>query len=210
MGSRSSILPFALTSRNERLPKSRLQKAQTDLREHANTLEENVASRTAALQETIGELEAFSYSVSHDMRAPLRAMQSFSKILATEFADQIPPKGKEYLRRITAGAARMDALIQDVLTYSKVARTDLPLQAVDLGRLVRETVENYPSFQPPAATIELAGDFPFVLAIPAVLTQCVGNLLGNAIKLCPGCHAEGSNLGRVDGQRRASTALLAR
>ena len=159
-----------------------LQTAQSELQNHATKLEQTVSDRTAALQETIGELEAFSYSVSHDMRAPLRAMQSFSKILAEDCGEQVGPKGKEYIRRINAGAARMDSLIQDVLTYSRVARTDLPLQPIRTGELLRDILDSYPSFQPPAARIELEGEFPTVLAIPAVLTQCVSNLLGNGVK----------------------------
>jgi PAS domain S-box-containing protein len=164
-----------------------LQKAQGELQDHADSLEETVEARTAALRETIGELEAFSYSVSHDMRAPLRAMQSFSKILAEDCADQVSPKGREYIRRISTAAARMDSLIQDVLTYSRVSRSDLPLQTVDVGVMLREILETYPAFQPPASNIELKGEFPNVQAIPAVLTQCISNLLGNALKfVAPG------------------------
>ena len=168
-----------------------LQEAQNDLQLHAATLEQTVEKRTAALRETIGELEAFSYSVSHDMRAPLRAMQSFAAILGEECAGQVSPMGMEYIRRISSAAARMDALIQDVLTYSRVARTELPLQSVALGDLLRDIIETYPAFQSPAARIELSGPFPEVLAIPAVLTQCVSNLLGNAVKfVAPGVVAE--------------------
>jgi signal transduction histidine kinase len=168
-----------------------LQTAQRELQDHASTLEETVEARTAALRETIGELESFSYSVSHDMRAPLRAMQSFSKILSEEFADAIAPEGHDYIRRITSAAARMDSLIQDVLTYSRVSRTDLPLQPLDVGELLRGIVETYPTFQPPAANVRVEGDFPWVLGIPAVLTQCISNLLGNAVKfVAPGVTPE--------------------
>jgi signal transduction histidine kinase len=76
----------------------------------------------------------------------------------------------------------MDSLIQDVLTYSRVARTDLPLESVDLGKLLREILETYPTYQAPAANVEVLGQFPPVLSIPAVLTQCITNLLGNAVK----------------------------
>jgi signal transduction histidine kinase len=116
------------------------------------------------------------------MRAPLRAMQSFSRIMAEDFGEQIPPRGKDYLRRISTAAARMDSLIQDVLTYSRVARTELPLQSVELGPLLRDIVDTYPMFQSPSAKIDIEGEFPTVYAIPAVLTQCISNLLGNAVK----------------------------
>lgn len=159
-----------------------LQSAQNELQDHAATLEQTVEARTAALRETIGELEAFSYSVSHDMRAPLRAMQSFAKILEEDCGEQLDATGKEYTSRISSAAARMDGLIQDVLTYSRVSRSDLPMQAVDTGTLLREILQTYPSFQLPTANVEMQGEFPMVSAIPAVLTQCISNLLGNAIK----------------------------
>lgn len=162
-----------------------LQAAQSDLQQHARVLEKTVNDRTASLRETIGELEAFSYSVSHDMRAPLRAMQSFAKILAEDCGPQISSKGKDYIKRISSAAARMDSLIQDVLTYSRVARTDLPLQVVDMGALLREILDTYPTFQEPTAKVELQGEFPNILAIPAVLTQCISNLIGNAVKFVP-------------------------
>jgi PAS domain S-box-containing protein len=161
-----------------KLAEEALRGAKENLQKHASTLEH----RSSALRETIGELEAFSYSVSHDMRAPLRAMQSFSKILSQECSAEVGPKGKEYIRRINEGAARMDALIQDVLTYSRVARTDLPLQPVDVSKLLRDIIETYPLFQRPSAEIDLVGPLPAPCGIPAVLTQCISNLLGNAIK----------------------------
>jgi PAS domain S-box-containing protein len=164
-----------------------LQKAQDELQTHATTLEETVAERTAALRETIGELEAFSYSVSHDMRAPLRAMQGYAKIVLEDCGDKIDPMDKEYLKRISSAAARMDSLIQDVLTYSRVNRTDLPLGPVSLDQLLREILTTYPMFQRPHAEIEIVGDLPAVMGIPAVLTQCISNLIGNAVKfVAPG------------------------
>jgi PAS domain S-box-containing protein len=170
-----------------KLAEEALQRAQAELKEHAATLEQTVENRTAALRETIGELEAFSYSISHDMRAPLRAMQSFSKILAEDCAEELPPIGKEHIRRISSAAERLDGLIQDVLTYSRIARIDLPLKPVDLGTLLQDILETYPTLQPPVARIELVGQFPKVNVIPAVLTQCVSNLLGNAVKfVAPG------------------------
>jgi len=76
-----------------------LRETQAQLAEHAQRLEERVLERTARLQETISELESFSYSISHDMRAPLRAMQSFAQILAEDCGDRIGPEGKDCIRR---------------------------------------------------------------------------------------------------------------
>jgi light-regulated signal transduction histidine kinase (bacteriophytochrome) len=78
-------------------------------------LEQRIADRTAALKETVGELEAFSYSVSHDMRAPLRAMQGFAEKLREEYSGKtLDAEGEEYLSRISRAAVRLDSLIQDV------------------------------------------------------------------------------------------------
>jgi PAS domain S-box-containing protein len=149
-------------------------------------LERTVNERTARLQETIGDLEAFSYSIAHDMRAPLRAMQGFATILS-EDSKQLGVEARECIRRIISAADRMDKLIQDVLDYSRVVRADLPLKAVDVERLLRGIVESYPQFQLPHGEIVIEGIFPRVLANEAALTQCISNLLSNPIKfVAPG------------------------
>jgi PAS domain S-box-containing protein len=159
-----------------------LRDAQERLSRQAEELEKQVNERTASLRQTLGELEAFSYSISHDLRAPLRAMQSFSVILGDECGAQIGPAGKEYLARIKGAAERMDRLIHDVLNYSRVARGELPLTRVEIEKLLREILELYPNLRAPATEIELKGDSPAVLTNEAVLAQCISNLLGNAVK----------------------------
>jgi signal transduction histidine kinase len=174
-----------ITSRKE--TELALAAAQEELRQHAAKLEHVVAERTAKLRETIGELEAFSYSIAHDMRAPLRAMQGFSQLLNEECGECVPESGKDYLRRITTSAKRMDRLIQDVLNYSRVARTEISGTAVDLDRLLGGILESYPQFQPPKVVIEVQHPLPTVLGSEASLTQVFSNLLGNAAKfVAPG------------------------
>ena len=164
-----------------------LRETQAQLAEHAQRLEERVQERTARLQETISELESFSYSISHDMRAPLRAMQSFAQILAEECGDRIGPEGKDYIRRIIGASDRMDRLIQDVLTYSRVTRTEVDLQPVDVEGLLDGIHETYPQFQPPQARIEIRRPIARAVGNEASLTQCLANLIGNAIKfVAPG------------------------
>ena len=158
-----------------------LHDAHAQLANRALNLEKLVGERTAKLRETISELESFSYSITHDMRAPLRAMQSFAAMLAEE-CSQLSAQGHDYTRRIVASAGRMDQLITDVLNYSRVAHADLPLKTVDTARLLREILESYPSFQPPQAVISLEEKLPPVLGNEAALTQCISNLLGNAVK----------------------------
>jgi PAS domain S-box-containing protein len=163
----------------------------TDRKQNSEVLEQTVTERTARLKETLAELESFSYSISHDMRAPLRSMQGFAAILMEECADEISPEAKACLDRITAAAERMDRLIQDVLTFSRVARADFVTERVDLHRLVNGIMESYPNLHSPKATITVEGKLPTVLGNTAGLTQCLSNLLGNAVKfVAPGVSPE--------------------
>lgn len=162
-----------------------LEAARHRLEEHARGLEASVAERTARLQETISELETFSYSISHDLRAPLRAMQSFASILATECGDTVGAEGREYIRRIVGASERMDRLIQDVLVYSRIARNEIPVERIELGPFVAGILESYPQFSAANATFEVVEPLAVVLANPAALTQCISNLAGNAIKFVP-------------------------
>jgi PAS domain S-box-containing protein len=159
-----------------------LREAQEKLSRHAEELERQVNERTTALRQTVGELESFSYSISHDLRAPLRAMQSFALILSEECGSEISPQAKDYIRRITNAAERMDRLIRDVLTYSRVARGEIQLVSIPLEPLLHEIIESYPELRAKSADIQLKGPFPAVLAHEAILSQCISNLLGNAIK----------------------------
>jgi signal transduction histidine kinase len=154
----------------------------TELKEVQAGLEGLVAERTARLQETVGELEYFSYTITHDMRAPLRAMQGFGGLLLQECTDCMHPQRRDFIRRIAQSAERMDSLITDALNYSKVVRQQLEVEPLDAGALLRGMIESYPQFQPPKAEVEIAGSIPLVLGNQAGLTQCFSNLLGNAVK----------------------------
>ncbi len=156
-----------------------------DQKQAKEKLEATVVERTAKLQETVSELESFSYSISHDMRAPLRAMQSFAQILEEDYRGEVGDRGREYIRRIVTAADRMDRLIQDVLTYSRVAPTEIPLENVDLPALINGILEGYPQFQSPKAEITVAFPLPRVRGNVAALTQCLSNLVGNAVKFVP-------------------------
>ncbi len=154
----------------------------TERKEFQAELERLVAERTAKLQELVGELEHFSYTITHDMRAPLRAMQGFASMMTETCAECQEQQPKDFLRRIGTAAGRMDALIMDALNYSRTVRQELPLEPVDAGRLLRGMLDTYPELQPSKAQIEIAGDIPLVMGNEAGLTQCFSNLLGNAVK----------------------------
>ncbi len=142
-------------------------------------------ARTSELKETVQELERYSYSISHDMRAPLRAMKGYSDVLLEEAADKLPEEHRAFLHKISSAAQRLDRLIEDVLSYSLLSRSKFKLKAVDADALIREIIEQYPNFQPPAVDVRVEGRLPVVWANEATLTQCISNLIGNAIKFIP-------------------------
>ena len=156
--------------------------AKNEISRHATLLERVVAERTAELRETVGELEGFSYSVSHDMRAPLRAMQSFAQLLVDEYGTGLDEQGVNYLQQIMRSAVRLDRLIQDVLSYTRILNAKPPLARVDLDRLVRDLVETFPNGQPIKPEIRIRGSLPHVTGNEALLAQCVSNLLSNGAK----------------------------
>src|SRR6185436_17728091 len=151
--------------------------AKNQIGRHALELEREVTERTSELRNTIGELEGFSYSVSHDMRAPLRAMQGFAQYLVEEYAGKLDEKGVNYLRQIMRSAVRLDRLIQDVLSYTRILHGGAPLQPVNLDRLIRDIVETFPNGQPLKPDIQIKGTVPGVIGNEALLGQCVTNLV---------------------------------
>jgi PAS domain S-box-containing protein len=154
-------------------------------------LEATVADRTAQLKATIEELESFSYSVSHDLRGPLRVMQSFAEALEEDCRDDISATGRDYVRRIVAAAERMDCVIQDVLVYSRMTRGELPLEPVALDGFVSNLLDGYPGFRGADADIRVEGPLPVVVGNQAALTQALANLIGNALKfVAPGVRAQ--------------------
>jgi len=161
----------------------------TDAKLQSEYLERKVAERTARLNESVIELESLSYTIVHDMRAPLRCMQNFSRLIVEECGEQLNATAKEYLRRVINGAQRMDRLIINVLSYSRLARGEVSLVEVDFDHVLRGIIESYPPFQAPNASIYIQGPLPPVLGNEALLTQCIANLLGNAVKfVAPDVH----------------------
>jgi PAS domain S-box-containing protein len=157
-----------------------LRHAKAMLANHAAEQELLVAERTAKLLETVAELQAFSYSVAHDMRSPLRAMQSFAQFLFEEYSSKLDEQGIDYLQRIMRSAARLDGLIQDVLSYSSVLHATMVMEPVDLDRLIRDLIQTYPNGL--KTEIHIQGKLPKVVGSEALLTQCFSNLLSNAAK----------------------------
>lgn len=146
-------------------------------------LEQRVAERTAKLSETVAQMEEFSYAVSHDLRAPLRAMRAYSKVLLEDNAEMLAaiPNALDYLRRIEDNAARLDKMALDVLTFSRMARSEMPLVRVCVDKLVREIVQHYPGMSVMQVDIQIA-PLSDVMGHEPSLVQIMSNLLSNAIK----------------------------
>jgi signal transduction histidine kinase len=159
-----------------------LRVARLDLAQANAELEQKVRDRTAKLQETVAELEHFSYTITHDMRAPLRAMYTLGGILMEECSECVHPTRQEYIRHVVDAADRMDRLITDALQYSGVVREHHESEPVDADALLRGMLESYPEFQQPRANIHIDTRLPVVLGNQAGLTQCFSNLLTNAVK----------------------------
>ena len=145
-------------------------------------LEARVTLRTAELLEANRELEAFSYSVSHDLRAPLRAIDGFSQAVIEDYGDLLPAAGRDQLKTIRRGAQKMGCLIDDLLAFAQLSRTPLLKQPVNTGDIVRGALAELEA-QRAGRIVDLRVDaLPGCSGDPALLKQVWLNLLSNALK----------------------------
>ena len=159
------------------------------LASRAEQLEARVSERTAALSELNAELEAFAYTVSHDLRAPLRGMQGLAQALLEDYGETLEPTGRDYATRIAVAAAHMDRLIHDLLTYSRLAHAALKLEVTSLDAIVHDARAQLCE-QLAGADVAVEGALPSVVGHRATLVQVVVNLLSNAAKyVAPGTRA---------------------
>ena len=158
-------------------------RAEADLKRLNETLEERVHERTRQLEEINVELNAFGYTVSHDLRAPLRAMNGFATALVSAYGDKLDARGKDFAGRIVAAAEQMDRLIQDLLAYSRLSRDELRLQPLTLDDVVRDTLAALAAeIQQRRASVSVSESLGVVVANRQALGHVVTNLLSNAIK----------------------------
>ena len=157
-------------------------RAEQEVRELNAVLESRVAQRTAALEASLRELESFSYSVSHDLRTPLRGINGFSHLLLEDYGSRLDDNGHDYLRRICAASQRMGDLIDDLLTLARISRSELHACDVDLGLLAQEVAAELRQIEP-ERTVDLAVAADMTVeGDPNLLRILVENLLGNAWK----------------------------
>ena len=140
----------------------------------------------AELEETNAELEAFAYSVSHDLKAPLRGMRGFAQALVEDYGDPLDADGREYAERVMAAADRLHGMIQDLLAYSRVSRAKLKLQPVDLRAAVDAALAQLETpLRERDARVTTQDPLPEIVGHQATLVQVAANLLSNAVKFVP-------------------------
>lgn len=149
------------------------------------SLERRVAERTARLQELNAESEAFSYSVSHDLRAPLRSMEAYARALRDDHGENLTEEGKAFAERIVKNAEKMDRLMQDVLAFSRLTHAEMELQPLDLDVVLGDVLDQYPDLSAAYRQITIVRPLGVVCGHPPSLVQCFSNLLQNAVKFVP-------------------------
>lgn len=156
--------------------------AEEEIKKLNTELENHVTDRTAALKETNEQLENFCYTVSHDLRAPLRAMRGFSQALSEDYRDQLDEVARDYLQRIINSAGRMDSLIQDLLAYSRASRRELKIEEVSLEEVIESAQSTlFDEILKKRASFTVQRPLPRVLAHREALEQALTNLILNSL-----------------------------
>ena len=154
------------------------------LRQHAADLENKVRERTSRLDETVAQLESFSYTVAHDLRAPIRTFKGYTEILLEDYEGEFPETARHYLVRMKRAAEGMEMLTRDLLQFSKISRQQISAEPIDVHGLVSEIVAHTPALQQPGVLTVQAPLYP-VIGNRTMLQQCLSNLLDNALKFVP-------------------------
>lgn len=156
--------------------------AEEELKRHREHLEELVAERTAELEAANRELEGFSYSVSHDLRTPLRAIDGFSQMLASKYAGNLDAEANRLIRIVRQNSAKMSRLIDDILAFLRTGRTEMRRVPVNMGQLVRDAWSDLEPLRGNRSIRLDLGPLPTTQGDPPMLRQVWANLLGNAVK----------------------------
>ncbi len=158
-------------------------KTEESIRQLNQELERRVRERTSDLQESHEQMEAFTYTVAHDLRAPLRSMHGLSQALIEDYEPQLDAQARDYLDRIILAAKRMDALIQDLLAYSRLTRSDLKFTSVSLETVVENAMALLAEEQAQRqAEIQVTRPLPLVIGHQGTLEHMAANLISNAMK----------------------------
>lgn len=165
-----------------RRKKSELEHVKDELKRLNGGLEQLVSERTRELEEANKELEAFSFSVSHDLRAPLRQIDGYSRLLLEDFRAELPAEAQQYLDRIVEGTAQMSQLIDDLLRFSRIGKESLSKRTIDMTALVREVWEELVNRESERNIKFHLDDLPGCFGDRSLIRQLLVNLLSNALK----------------------------
>ncbi|MGA8151216.1 MAG: PAS domain S-box protein [Terriglobales bacterium] len=179
---RRAEMQLALQAKELSRQAQELTASEQQIRQLNDDLEQRVQQRTAELEAANKDLEGFTYSVSHDLRAPLRHIAGFSGMLLEEYASKLEPEAQRYLQRIQDGTRRMGMLVDDLLNLARIGRQQLHRQLTGLDSVVNDVIAD---LQPDAVgrTVEWkVGSLPYLEADPSLLKQVFQNLLSNALK----------------------------
>lgn len=163
-----------------------LQRLNRELEARVDARTEELASANRRLSESVAEMEAFTYSVSHDLRGPLRALDGFSQAVLEDYGDQLDDSGRDYLNRIRAAAQRLGSLMDDLLALSRVGRKSVRYESVDLGALARRTMDGLRDMHPERQVELTVHPELEVRASPNLMAILLENLLANAVKFTRG------------------------
>jgi PAS domain S-box-containing protein len=175
-----TIAQYLATALDRDNTNQQLYRAKEELTDHAQTLEKKVQERTSRLQETISELETFSYTIAHDLRAPARGTTGYCEVLLEDFAEVLPPEAKRVVEKIAKASGRMEMLTRDLLEFSKVSQQEVLLSRVEIEPIIEDLTALRPTSVRQAITIYTP--LHPVLAHKGLLQHVFANLIDNAIK----------------------------
>ena len=178
---KAKVTAFVELARQTQLIKRQADHLAFHNQEQARKLE-LIQKLNGELQEANQQLEAFSYSVSHDLRGPLRSLKGFAEILVEDYGDQLDDTARGYLSKLVASSARMEQLTRDLLEYSRIVREEMKLESVSVNKLLGDVFSMNDFLQSSKVEVRIQDNLLPVMAQPTLLSQCLANLLSNAVK----------------------------